>query len=134
ARGAGAAEVQVDPPGLDDRRGRGIAVERNAEGQLLDVEQLDVVQDLAGIAIDADAEELLAVLAGGGHPDLFVPDDRRGPALVVNGSLPDDVLLLAPLQRKVVGAALPVAVGATEGGPVVLCEAGERKHERGESK
>src|SRR5205814_9754839 len=55
------AEVDVDPALLDRGRRRGVAVERVAEGRLLDVEDLAVVDNLAAAAVDADGEQLGAV-------------------------------------------------------------------------
>src|SRR5205814_7069410 len=54
--------------------------------------------DFAGGRVDADGEQLVAVLAGGENH--VAPDGRRARP-VRQGALPDDVLLLAPVQRDV---------------------------------
>src|SRR5205085_1823968 len=90
------AEVDVDAALLDGRRRRSVTVRRVTERRLLDFKHRQVVDHLPRVALDADGEQAGAVLAGRGEPDLVAPDDRRGPALVVDGHLPDDVLRLAP--------------------------------------
>src|SRR5450756_1095707 len=82
---------------------------------------------LAGVAIHANRELLLAILGGGGHPDLLIPDDGRGPAEIVNRRFPNDVVGFAPGERQLLGQRVTVAVGAPELRPVVAGGGGETK-------
>src|SRR5262249_43852608 len=82
-------------------------------------ENLDVVDDIPRVAIDTYREELLAVGASGGHPNLIAPDDGRRPALVVYGGLPANVFRLAPAHRQRLGGRNAVAGRPAELRPVV---------------
>ena len=55
---------------------------------------MDVMDDLTGILIDTDSEELSPVLGGGCNPDLVAPDHWRGPPSVMNLGFPRDVTFL----------------------------------------
>ena len=119
--------MNVDAALLDGGRRRGVAVlaQRVVGGVLLFLlVELDVVNNCTHFAIHTDGEELRAVVLGRGHPDLIAPDDRRRPALVMDGRLPDDVLRLAPRQRQTDGVGMAVVVGAAEQGPVVAGQGG----------
>src|SRR5882672_10093798 len=71
--------------------------------------------DLAASRIEAEGEQLVAVLAGG--EDRVAPDGRRAGA-VGQRALPDDVLPLVPIQGDVRFGANAVAGGAAPLRPV----------------
>src|SRR5262249_8055253 len=77
AAGAVAAEMDVEPAFFDHRRRAGVAVIWMTIRRLRVGENLDVVDDIPRVAIDTYREELLAVGASGGHPNLIAPDDGR---------------------------------------------------------
>src|SRR6516165_10388477 len=81
---AAAAEVDIDAPLFDGRRRRGVAVVRNAVGRLGIVKDLDIANDFAGAAIDANSEPLFAVRRRRRQPHLIAPDHGGGPALAVD--------------------------------------------------
>ena len=102
--GAGRPERHIDAARLDDRCRRRIGVERVRELRRRDLEELQVEQDLARVAVERHGEELAAILGRGRHPDLAAQDDGRRPGAAVDGRLPADVLAFAPGQRQI-GAA-----------------------------
>src|SRR5262249_54208395 len=79
---------------------------------------------LARRAIDAGGEHLVAVFGGRRQPDLVAPDDRRRPAAVVDGGLPDDVLALAPPDGELLRVGVAVTGRPTEARPGVPAEGG----------
>ena len=123
ARGAEVAEVAVEPAGSENRRGRGVGVERVDRLRVGDDQQFDVVQEFPRIAVHAEGmqrhrsrhierltrldalESLLLLLLGDfrldrrGHPDLAAIDHRRRPAPAGDRRLPDNVLSFAPDDR-----------------------------------
>ena len=132
--GASRAERDVNAARLDDRRGRAVGVELVGELRLLDGEELEVVNDLAGVAVHADGEQIPAILGGGVEPDLIPPDDGRRPGASVNGRLPLHVVCLAPGQGQTFRGGMSVAIRATILRPVVGsvgCEATSDEKERG---
>ena len=108
--------MDIDTAFLNDRRRRGVAVEFMAESGIRHFEELDVVENLARVAVDAQDEEFLAVRTGRRQPDLIAPHDWRRPALVMDGRLPDDVLFLAPGDRQAGGVGMAIAVRAVKRG------------------
>ena len=58
------------------------------------------MHDFSSVGIEAKHGQLLAVRRGGGEPDLFSPNDRRGPAAAGDGCLPFYIFCLAPCQRQ----------------------------------
>ena len=98
-RRAGRAEGDVDAAGLADRRRRGVAVERVRVLRLLDLEQLQVVDDLAARDVEGQGRQLASVGRRRRHPHLVADDDRRRPGAAVNRRLPADVALFTPGQR-----------------------------------
>ena len=71
-------------------RGR-ICIGRGYGHRRRDVEDVNVVKDLAGILVNTDSEELSPVPGRGCDPDLLSPDDGGRPATIVDRSLPDDI-------------------------------------------
>ena len=78
------------------------------------LEESLVEQDLAGLAVHADREHLAAILSGGGHPNLPAPNDRRGPAAVVNRRLPTHILRLAERHGQPGSRAVPIVLAWLE--------------------
>src|SRR5262249_32655551 len=109
AGSSGTAKVHIDPACFDGGGRRGVAVEGMAERGVGHVEDLDIVDDLASIAMHAQGKEFLAVRSRRGQPDLVAPDHRRRPALAVNGRLPANVLCLAPMERQTGGLGVTVS-------------------------
>src|SRR5207244_665237 len=116
--GAVAAEVHVNSTRLHDRCGGCITVRGDAVAGLGHVEHFDVMYDLARFAIDADGVQLLAVDSRRCHPNLVPPDDGRGPALVVDGNFPFDVVGFAPAARQANRIRMTVRRRAAELGPI----------------
>src|SRR5207247_1096327 len=65
ARRAGTAEMHVHPALLDTGGAGGVAVRRDAEGGLRNVEDLEVEQGPARAAIEGQGEQFLAVGGSG---------------------------------------------------------------------
>ena len=94
------AEAHKDSSLLNDRGGRGVAVLGDAELRLLDIENKDVMDLLAGLQVEAERPELVSIGQGVGDPDLLFPDDRRGPGLACQGNLPGDPVALGEFQGQ----------------------------------
>src|SRR5437762_14225886 len=79
------AEVNINPTWLNHRRRRGIGIHGGAIAQrfrVVAVEYLFVKTHPAGVGIEPDREEVMAVLGGRGHPDLAVHHHRIGPSAI----------------------------------------------------
>ena len=111
------AEMGVDAARFDRRRGRRIAVHHGDMFRIGRVEDLDLMDDLARFAVDADGEHFRTVGRGGGEPDLLVPNHRGRPAAFGNRRLPSDVFRLAPGDRQPTAGRVPVARRPAEFGP-----------------
>lgn len=112
------AELHIDSPGPHDRCRRCITVGRNAVAGLLDLKQFDVVQNFSSVPVHTHDKQLVAIGGRGREPDLIAPNHRRGPALVMNGDFPLDVLVFTPPDGKSHGVGVPVAARPTKFGPV----------------
>src|SRR5690349_6475814 len=112
--------MSVEPPFLDDRGWRGIGISLLNSLRLGDLEELDVVNDLARVRVDRDGIILMPVVRGGGHPDEILPDDGRRPTAIVDGCLPDDMLGLAPGKRQANGVRAAIPPRPTKLRPVVI--------------
>src|SRR5688572_4201686 len=73
------AKSHIDTPFLDHRRGRGIGIECVAELRLGIIEELQILDDLPALFIDAHGIEFLATLRGSRQPNLVSVDNRRRP-------------------------------------------------------
>ena len=123
------AEAHKDSSLLNDRGGRGVAVLGDAELRLLDIEDKDVMDLLAGLQVETERPELVSIGQGVGDPDLFFPDDRRGPGFAGQGNLPGDALALGKLERKR-PLGFSIASRTSELIPIVcLCRNGKGKKE-----
>src|SRR5205085_799476 len=101
-------------------RRRGITVPLNSQRLGLgDIEHLDLADHLARLCVQADRERFLAVGRRRRHPNLVVPNDRRGPTLPLDWRSPLDVFLLAPMGRQSLGRGVPVASRPAELRPLL---------------
>ena len=130
ARGAGRAEGDIDAAFLDHRRGRGVGVERVAELGLGDAEENGVAENRAGVLINADDGELLAIHGRGREPDLVFPNHGRGPGLAVNLGFPLHALGFVERHGEIFRVRVAVAGGPAELRPI-FGGAGGRGEERG---
>ena len=78
------------------------------------------MNDLARVTIDADRPLGLAILARRRQPDLLTKNDRRRPAAIVKGRLPDDVGGVAPGRRQIPGRGQALASRSAELRPGIL--------------
>ena len=124
---AGRPERHVDAAGLDHRRRRGVGVERVRELRRRDVEQLQVVQRLAGVLVERHREQLLAVRRRGRQPDLLAEDDRRRPGAAVDRHLPAHVLGFTPLTGTSALADAPVPSRSAELRPLARGDDGDEQ-------
>ena len=70
-------EVQKHATLFDGRRGRGVGVVARDPLRLGDIEEVQIMQHLAGVLIHTNGKKLFAVLGRRGEPNLFAPNDRR---------------------------------------------------------
>src|SRR5262245_8581173 len=104
---------------FDDGCWRCVGIEWMTILWLFHVKEFEVSKDLAGFTVDTERVELPAIRCRCGHPDLIAQDDRGGPATIVNGCFPDNVLLFVPLQGQVHCLGVPVAIRTEKLRPVV---------------
>ncbi len=122
------SKVNVHAPLFDDRSRRGGTIQvggtksiRLVLRRLDEIEDLDVVKDLATIDIDTDSEQVVRFVTSGGQTDLITPDNRRRPPFAVNRNLPANVLCFAELYRQL-RRRLRVAIRAVELVPMDLID------------
>ena len=130
-----AAVMHPNPAFFDHRSGRSVAGDAGNVVGIFGVEDLQVMHDLAALAIDAHGKHLMPVGRGRGHPDLVGPDHGRGPAAIVDRGFPDDVLGIAPADGQACRVRMSVAAGPAKLGPVFtgIRQRGEqRKHQPGQ--
>ena len=120
------AEVKKHAALLDDRRGRRVRVVARDSLRLGDIEQMQIMQHLAGVFIDAKAEELLPILRRRGQPYLFTVNHRRGISPIMNRRLPRDILGLRPFDRQICRRRMPIPTWPAELGPWFGPEKGRR--------
>ena len=126
ARRAERAEVNVHTPVLEDRAGRGVAVEGVLEARRGHVKNHDVMHEPAGLAIHADGAQRSARLGGRRHPDLLAEDHRRRPAGARDRRRPADVIGFTPDQRQAGGVGMSLAIRSAKLRPGVRVERGGR--------
>ena len=132
-----AAEVGVESPVLDERRRAGVGVERMAVLRIALAAELEIVDDPAGVAIDADGEEVDLPDRVGGRvalakrlrvalhfirrrdPHQLAEDDRGGVATAVDGRFPDDVFGFAPARDEVLGVRTAICGRTAKPRPVI---------------
>ena len=113
--------VNVNSTRFDRRSGRGIAVHTGDVGRCVRVEHFDIVNDFTRPAVHTNREELFAIFRRGRNPDLISPDDRRGPAEIVNRGFPHDVVRFAPDQRQLLCRGVSVPFRPAQLRPVLPC-------------
>ena len=88
-------------------------------------------EDLARLAIDAESEELRAMVGSVGQPNAVLPDHGRRPRFAGNGCLPDDVRAFAPVEGQPDGVAVALIGGAPIACPEFIgMEGGARRKEK----
>ena len=105
-RCAEAAEVDIDPAGLNHGRGGRITIHRCSIAERLGVIAMKyffVEPNLSSVGVQTDGKEIVAVLRRCGHPDLASHHNRRGPASMWERDLPFDVVRLAPVKWQTHG-------------------------------
>src|SRR5262245_28475703 len=119
-------ECHVNPALLDYRRWGGVGVVFANVRLFLEREQLEIMQDLPGVAVHAQDEKLQAILGGGGLPDLIAPNYGGGPRFSVDWHLPLNVIGFTPRQRQPAGLGGTIPPGSTKLSPILPdCAPGE---------
>ena len=109
---AKAAEVDIEPARLDDRRRRRVTIHRGAVAERLGVvavEHLFVETDGASFGVEADGEEVMAVEGGSSQPDLPAQNYGCGPTAIGNFCFPLDVVRLVQRSGRPTGSVSPGA-------------------------
>jgi len=112
--------MHVDAARLDRRRRCGVGILRGDRLWPRDIKDVDIVNDLPGLPIHADGEQFVTIRRRRRHPDLLFANDRRGPPVIVDGCLPDNLVVLVPVQRETIRAGMSLSGRTTKLPPILL--------------
>src|SRR5262245_39394853 len=77
AGGTVTAEVYVNAAGFNSGTGCGVTVDVVAQRfRFVAMKNVFIEQNVPGLSVEADRVKIVAILGGGGDPDLAVEDDR----------------------------------------------------------
>ena len=128
-------EGDVGMLAVQDRRWGGVAVLDVTWTRSRGRQDLDVEEELAAGAVDADGVKGEPLLLRAGHPDLASRDHRRGPALAWDRGFPGDVFRFTPGEWDPLRIRVPLPIRAAELRPVRQqagrAEKGNQKEEAG---
>ena len=103
--------MDVNAIGLNDRRGRGIAVEFVRGLRSCHVNNFLSNLILPVVQVDAHYVQLFAIGCSGRQPDLIAQYDRAAPAFVVDGDFPAEIFLFAEGDRQSLASDMPSPLG-----------------------
>ena len=124
--------MDVDPIALQQRRGGRIAVLGVDASRVFPAEDLQVVKQFSGLQIQADESKRAAFVLRRRQPDPAALDHRGRPAGAGDRDLPEDVLLLGPVQGQFFCVRVALSGRTPELGPFLRLQETDVEDQEGE--